>query len=281
MSKRKGATRENVLDWLARGDGQGEGPNYKPFFHVRDIPSRGRSHMVEGLKTARTQHYPSDIEYGYHVLAEYATKVIDIREQYALLPWEEPQMIAESLGIEYPVYRNTDTPRVMTSDIVMTIREETGTELSIISVGPASTANPERRGYRRALEKLLIEKIYWQSRTSPWARCTEKMLPVIKVRNLDLLRVTMVSRECDWLNPQLPEFTALFQSLWNEQRTLNDLLSLAAKRLKIKVDDAFTLFGRSVWMRLLPIDLETNVVAHEFPVSLITPDPRGPSKCIA
>ena len=36
MSKRRGATPCNVAAWIKRGDGQGFGYTYKPFFHVRD-----------------------------------------------------------------------------------------------------------------------------------------------------------------------------------------------------------------------------------------------------
>lgn len=280
MSKKNGGTRENILAWLARGDGQGEGSNYKPFFHVRDIPSEGRSTMVEGLKTGRTHHYLSDLEYGYHVLAEYAAKVTDIREQYALLPWEETQMIAKTLGIPHPVYPGTNTPRVMTSDIVLTVAEGRGAAHSVLCVKRAAYLDPKAKRYRRALEKLLIEKVYWQRRKAPWARCTEKMLPHVKVRNLDLLRTTMVSREFDWINPKLPEFTSLFQELWTERRTLNDLLSMTAQALKIELNEAFVFFGRAVWMRLLPVDLNTSVIAHEFPVSLITTENGEASKCI-
>jgi hypothetical protein len=268
MSKRRGATKNNVLSWLKRGDGQGEGLNYKPFLHVRDVPSRGRSAMVEGLVTGRTHHYLSDIEYGYHVLAEYATNVIDIREQYALLPWEETQLIANSLGISHSVFPGTDTPIVMTSDIVLTIIGDTRTHLHALCIKPSSELDPNNPKFERTLEKLLIEKTYWQTRGVPWTLCTEKMLPTSRVRNLDLLRTTMVSREHDRLNSKLSEFTLLVKQLCTEHHSLNTLLSRISEHFNITVDEAFTLFGRSVWMRLLAVDLDASVIAHEFPVPI-------------
>jgi len=268
MSKRRGATKNNVLSWIKRGDGQGEGLDYKPFLHVRDVPSKGRSAMVDGLKTRRTHHYLSDIEYGYHILAEYATKVIDIREQFALLPWEETQLIANSLRISHSVFPGTDTPIVMTSDIVLTINGDTRTRLYVLCIKPSSELDPNNPKLGRTLEKLLIEKTYWQTRGVPWILCTEKMLPTIRVRNLDLLRTTMVSRERDWLNPKLSEFAPWFKLLCTEHLSLNNLLSRASEHFNITVDDAFTLFGRSVWMRLLPVDLDARIIAHEFPVPI-------------
>src|SRR4030067_3196716 len=158
MPKRWGATPKNVLSWIGRGDGQGEAQNYRPFLYVRDVPSSGRSAMVQGIITGRTHHYLSDLEYFHHILAEYEPTVEDIREQFALLPWEETQEIARSLGIQHPVYPGTRTPIVMTSDIVLTIRHQGFLKYSVICVKPSSMIDPQYCRSKRVLEKLLIEK---------------------------------------------------------------------------------------------------------------------------
>lgn len=110
MGKSRRPSIEIVRKWIAKGDGQGEGRNYRPFFQVRDVPSSGRSRMLLGLKTGRVHHYLSDIEYYFHLMAEYEPQVVDIRERYALLPWEETLEIANELGIRHPTYPGTKTP---------------------------------------------------------------------------------------------------------------------------------------------------------------------------
>jgi hypothetical protein len=268
MRKRRGATPENVDAWIRRGDGQGEGANFRPFFHVRDVASRGRSHMVVGLRTGRTHHYLSDIEYGYHLLAEFASEVTDIREQFALLPWGETQSIASALGIKHPVYPGTRTPVVMTSDIVLTIAGSSGSQLCVVSVKPGSQLDPKDSGSRRVFEKLWIEKEYWVSRDVPWSVCTDSILPKTRVRNLDLLRPAMVSKEFDRLNPRLHEFALLFADSWTEHRSLNELLAATSRELGIRINEAFALFARSVWLRVLPINLDAAVISHTLPVIL-------------
>ncbi len=268
MPKRGNASVNNVISWLKRGDGQGEWGSYKPFLRVRDVPSDGRSAMFEGLKTGRMHHYLSDIEYHYHLLAEFAPEVSDIREQFALLPWDEPQSIAQSLGITYPKYPGTDTPIVMTSDIVLTIENSTNQEFSVISVKPASRLVPSDPRYHRTLEKLLIEKVYWQRRHVQWSLCTDAMLPITKVRNLDILRPTMVSRESDWLNSLLPEFSEILPSLCSDQHSLNSVLLSTATHFGCSVDDAFKLFGRSVWMHLVPVDLHASLIDHQLTIPM-------------
>src|SRR5438552_17486860 len=109
--------------------------------------------MVVGLRTGRTHHYLSDIEYGYHLLAEYSTKVSDIREQFALLPWEETQSIATDLRIRHPVYPATHTPIVMTSDIVLTIASSSPLQLCVVSVKPASQLEGKASDSQRTFEK--------------------------------------------------------------------------------------------------------------------------------
>ena len=91
MKKRHNITKKDVTRWVNQSFGQGEGESYKPFFHVRDVPSRGRSTMIKGLKSKRTHHYYSDLERRYHLLAEHDPEVTEIREQFALLPQEKTQ----------------------------------------------------------------------------------------------------------------------------------------------------------------------------------------------
>jgi hypothetical protein len=194
MSKRQSATRKNVLAWIRRGDGQGNGADFRPFFHVRDVPSDGRSSMDVSLKTGRTHEYLSDVEYGYHLLAEFSDQVNDIREQYALLPWEETQEIAAELGIDHPMYKDTVVPRIMTSDLVLTMTPEVAPPYFVISGKVASDIDPQSPKSKRTLEKLLIEKTYWKRRDAKWILGTDKMLPANKVFNLAFFRTA--TRAC-------------------------------------------------------------------------------------
>jgi hypothetical protein len=56
MKKRTKVLEQNVLNWISKGDGQGEGKNYKPFFHVRDVPSKGRSAVELRLNLTHQLH---------------------------------------------------------------------------------------------------------------------------------------------------------------------------------------------------------------------------------
>lgn len=267
MSKRRGATVDNVLSWIADGHGQGEQRNYRPFFFVRDVPSIGRSSMVFGLKTGRVHHYLSDLEYSCHLLAEFAPTVTDIREQFALLPWEETQIIAEGLGVRHPVYPGTKTPIVMTSDLVLSLGIK---EYAVLCIKPYSEIDPANPRARRTMEKLLIEKTYWAQRRIPWQLITEREIPSIRVQNLDRLRMGMVAAELDWLNSHMELFLSAFNSSWRHDSSLLSILDRVAVRINLSREDCFSLFSRAVWLRLMHVDLDAGVIHHDQPLPRFT-----------
>jgi hypothetical protein len=268
MSKRHAAKIEDVRAWLRRGDGQGAGKTFRPFLHVRDVPSRGRSAIDLGLKTSRAHHYLSDVEYGYFLLAEYSPYVRDIREQYALLPWEETQDLAKRLAIGHPLYVGSRVPRVLTSDLVLTMEPPITPQYIVISCKVSTDLDPSTPSSRRTLELLLLEKTYWSRRPARWILGTDEALPKNKVFNLNFLRTTMQSRERDGLNSLIPPFTQSFEANWSPHLSMNELLFEVARQLRLTVDEAFTLLGRAVWLNYLPVDLDANKLAHEQPVPL-------------
>ncbi|OZG70878.1 hypothetical protein BTA51_23875 [Hahella sp. CCB-MM4] len=263
MPKSRSPSDKTIKRWIKMGFGQGSGPKYKPFFFVRDVPSRGRSAIVEGLKLKRKHHYLSDIEYAYHVLAEFSDSVIEIREQYALLPVEETVQIAGELGISHPIYSATGAHRVQTSDLVLTVKTGTSHSLHVLCCKPASDIEKTNPKAARTLEKILIEKTFWERRSVPWTLATDTMIPYNKFRNLDLFRASMVARELDSLNCKIPEFLSAVRKYWSKQLTLNQLLTITSDKLGINNGDCFHLLGQAIWTKLLVFNLDSMLITHE------------------
>ena len=244
---------------------------YRPFLKVRDVPSRGRSSMVLGLRSGRVHHYLSDLEYKVHILAEYDPNVEDIREQFALLPWQDTQDIADSLGIRHPIYPGTKTPVVMTSDLVLTLVGSHYNKHAVISVKPSKEIAPDNPKAHRCLEKLLIEKSYWSRRGTPWKVVTERDINHTRFYNLNNTRAAIIAWELDHLNVHMPAFLELFNKHWDHDVSLNQILSSTAKRIGIGTYECFMLFGRAIWQKLLPVNIDSYVIRHNYPV------PKAPS----
>jgi len=284
VRKRREVTYQDVARWISQGHGQGVGASYSPFFKVRDVPSKGRSRIFRGLKVARNHHYVSDNEYLCHLLVEFSHNVIDIREQFALLPWRETQEIAKEVGYRHPTYPASSTPTVITSDLVVTYLKNGREQIFVISVkrnlkirwNDDGTLNISEslssREEERTIEKLSIEKHYWDKLGIPWFLATRENIPLCRAKNINFIRVCMVSRELDYLMPRMQDFILAFLDNWSVERTLIAILARTSRKMNLTENHCFHLFGRAAWMRLLLVDFNSRELGYRQPVRLMTDD---------
>src|SRR5262245_57707894 len=108
----------NVEKRLKEGFGQGRGKTYKPWLVVQSFSSLGYVNRVLGWKTGREHHLMSEIELNFFFILEWSTRVVDIREQFPLLPVEETMAIAQALRIRHPTDTRTKQPLVLTTDFL-------------------------------------------------------------------------------------------------------------------------------------------------------------------
>lgn len=170
--------------FLKEGRGKGEGKNYNPWLHIQDFPSQGRvaRYPGPGWKTNRTHQLFSDNEKRCIYLFGWSDIVIDIREQYPLLEYQETIKIAEDAGIEHPRDTKSGFPWVLTTDFLITVK------LNNKHVLLARTfKETQELDDPRVLELFEIEKRYWQIRDVDWGIITEKQVPRTFVDNIEWL----------------------------------------------------------------------------------------------
>ena len=164
--------------WLKEGRGQGELADYKPWIKISDISSSGRSHRVFGHKTRRTHHLMSDLELAVFLTLEWSSDITDIREQFPLNP-EDTQKLASSIKAKHPSIRGDI--HVMTSDFY------------VVTLNPSHKQFVLQAKYSkdlndiRVIEKLEIERRYWQSKGVSWQIITEKDIPLEVQNNIKWL----------------------------------------------------------------------------------------------
>lgn len=180
MSKRKRTSK--MEKWIKEGRGSGIGADYKPWLQIQDVSSLGRSTRLKGIKTKRQHEFLSDLERNYFYLAEYSDFVIDIREQFPLLPLEETIVIAEELGIKHPTDPKNGEPIVMTTDFLLSIDIGQG----VFEVAQTIKMKDELLK-ERVLEKFEIEREYWQRRNIDWGIVTEEEIPKTMARNISYI----------------------------------------------------------------------------------------------
>lgn len=179
---RKGKGENSIRRNIKDGRGQGRGSEYNPWLHIQDVPSKGLVTRIKGWKTERVHHLLSQQELRYFYVLEWSPGVTDIREQYPLLPREETLEIASRLDIRHPTDPATKQPVVMTTDFLVTVR------LGDSEGDQARTVKSEKDLLsKRVLEKLEIERRYWESRGVDWKIVTEKQIPVTLANNIQWL----------------------------------------------------------------------------------------------
>ncbi|WP_205079576.1 TnsA endonuclease N-terminal domain-containing protein [Pelotomaculum sp. FP] len=176
-------TKNKIERWLKEGRGQGIGVDYKPWLTVQDVPSAGRSHREIGIKTPRQFTFFSDLENRYFHILEYSASVIDIREQYPLLPIEETIFIADDLGIKHPTDPTTGENVVMTTSFLITITQNGQNRLLARTVKSSSELDSKRK-----IEKLEIERRYWEKQGVDWGIVTEYEINRLLADNIKAIR---------------------------------------------------------------------------------------------
>jgi hypothetical protein len=137
--------------------GLGSGAGYKPWLRVQDVASKGTSAKIQGLKSNRAHHLLSQLECACFYQAEFLDHVIDIREQFPLLPLSLSMKIAETLGIQHPRIPTTNTPSIMTTDFLLTCYNSGQVWYEAVSVKPEKQLSNER-----IAQKLDLERIWWE-----------------------------------------------------------------------------------------------------------------------
>lgn len=166
--RRHGITQSQLPKLLAKGYGQGEGENYKPMIHIQDFPSKGWRNRERGWKSGRQHDYFSSHELKYHYHLDWSNIIHDFKEQFPLLPIGTTIEIANQLGIHHPTDRKTKEPIVMTTDFLIKIKRPIGFIEQVRTIKPVKELKKNR-----TLEKLEIERRFWQIRGINWAIVTE------------------------------------------------------------------------------------------------------------
>ncbi|WP_067515884.1 TnsA endonuclease N-terminal domain-containing protein [Endozoicomonas ascidiicola] len=137
--------------------GLGEGDDYKPWLRVQDVPSIGLASKIQGMKANREHHTLSKLETEFFFLAEFSDVVIDIREQFPLLPLDLTVKISKTISVSHPVVPGTDTMHLMTTDFLLTCFDNEKQWHIAVSVKSEKDLRD-----KRVLEKLEIERLWWE-----------------------------------------------------------------------------------------------------------------------
>jgi len=179
MAKHSRLWNRNIYDeYLRQGKGQGAGSDYEAWIRIQDFASKGVVSRIKGRKTGRVHQLMSNNELAYFYHLDWSDDVLDIREQYPLLDLDSAVAIAAQIGVKYPADKISGFPYVLTTDFMVTTRQG----LKARTIKMSAELNK-----KRVLEKLEIEKRYWDIHGIDWKIVTENEISYIKAKNIEWL----------------------------------------------------------------------------------------------
>lgn len=157
--------------------------NYIPWIKTRDcVSGEGTRHIVPDLYYKnRTIHLMSDLEKDVYFTLRSKEHIIEIFEQFPLLPVKKTETICDSNGIKHPFNPKLKQNIVMTTDFLLLVKNEDGEKWVACAVKPA-----EKMEQKRTREKLYAERMYWEDKHIKWGVITEKQINKTYVNNVIL-----------------------------------------------------------------------------------------------
>ncbi|GAA4650235.1 TnsA endonuclease N-terminal domain-containing protein [Kistimonas scapharcae] len=162
---------------LKDGRGTGNGVDYVAFIRVGEFDSSGESVRVKSTSVGRVHHFHSGIELAAFLIFDRNRTTVDIREQYPI-PLDDTLNICRQLGIRHP--QTKGELHIVSTDLLIDLR---GGKQIAIAVKNAKDLDDER-----ILEKLQIEKAYWEGTGVNWYVFTEREVSAALKANLKWLK---------------------------------------------------------------------------------------------
>ena len=179
---------------LKAGRGKGKGKYYRPWIYCRDLMSYGLRSKLVDWKHGRSLQLMSDGERSMYITLRWNDTVEDIREQYPLR-LEDTLRIAKELKIRHPM--KDGKPVIMTTDFYVTMTN--GSYRAYAFKDDREAFDPEyctednkKKKAKRTAEKLLIEKVYWETQGIKWT--------LVLKEHLDTNYVDNISRVVEYYN---------------------------------------------------------------------------------
>lgn len=257
MAKRKRT--QNTEAMLKEGRGSGAGKEYIPWIKIQDVPSAGRVTRAKGIKTNRQHEFLSDMERDYFYFLEFSDDVVDIREQYPLLPIEDTLSIAMELGIEHPKDPKTGEAIVMTTDFLITLNKDNKyCELARTIKSKDDLLN------KRVLEKFEIERIYWQRKERDWGIVTEEEIDKTIAHNISFIHGYRDISDIDSFAGILPlEVKDLIyeflKRIVDDKRTMRTICSEFDDDMMLQSGSGISVFKYLIINRIIEIDIKERI----------------------
>ena len=232
---------------IRSGRGVGQGLSYSSWLKLRDVPSRGTSSSVLGVKVRRKYRLLSELETTYYFLAERKPSFVDIQEQWPILDLDRTLELCAEYGVRHS-YRGR-FPEPFTIDFLITESIDGKLHYSAKSIKTAEdAADPKVR------LRLMIEHIWCREHGIAWTLIDTSEFSKEMLSNLRFMRAWFRNHYEPDLN-SVERFSQQFQLSYGTNIPLNELIQRAAKPLRLAEDVAKDIFRYCAWSDRIAVSL--------------------------
>ncbi|MEK4487662.1 TnsA endonuclease N-terminal domain-containing protein [Psychrobacillus sp. FSL H8-0484] len=195
---------------------------------------------------------------------EYSDSIIDIREQYPLLPIEETLLIAKELGIKHPRDPRTQEPVVMTTDFIVSVLKD-GQHVDVAR----TLKYKDDLVNERLLEKFEIERVYWERQGVNWGIVTENEVPKTIATNIAFVHgyadLSYIEDFQDIKESELDEFSVyLIGNLLSEEMTVRECAQQIEMVYGLSAGCGLTLFKHLIITKAIEINLKDKLDVNQI-----------------
>lgn len=266
-----------IRDWIKEGRGTGRNGIYKPWLRVQNVPSQGIRRRFSGPITGdRDVHVMSGLESDCFWILEWSLSVVDVREQFPLLPLDSTIEIARKLDVRPHTDRETLLPIVATTDFLVTTLKNGVEHHHALNIKPASEL-----GTVRTQEKFEIQRIWHAKQGHSWSIVTAQDIPRHLAATLKLLReyrnLSGFGGVAEDDMHRIEE--ALLPLIWNAKQGLSFAAADCDKTLGLPGGTSLKVAYHFIYTRRWKVDPTQLLARFEpwLPIRLIEPQPQGSS----
>jgi hypothetical protein len=252
--------------WQARlrqGRGIGVGLLYRPWLKVRDLGSRGTSHVVLGIKSGRRHHLLSDYELLYFYLVERRKRTCQILEQWPILDLENTMRLSSELSVRHPYARGVPEP--VTVDFLVTEHSENGSSVRAVAVkSPDDSLKPN------VLRQLAVQERWCATHGLFWALADMSGVRDVRttLESLKFLRWWFRFGASQPSEAESERFIETFLAGYRRDETLGDAIMRTGKAVNVRREVAIQTFRHAGWHADIPVDLQSPI-RLDMPVVLL------------
>ena len=234
---------------LRNGYGLGQGEKYKPWYRIQDRSSRAGRSLIHGLKTNRSHHLMSEIETEFFYLIDFCDSVIDIREQFPLIPLDLSQKIATAYDIPHPLHPKSKEPLVLTTSFLVTTKHN-----EKISYHAIATAT-------NSAEQLDIERIWWSLLDIPFQCYRSSEFNVCEAKNIAWITSSIRSGLVSFSPIQIETAVSFLRI---KKYYVKEICELYINQLQVPHDEALNLLLTLIAKKHIIIDLTYTIDDSNF-----------------